>query len=372
MRIHLILLSIMLCLGGPGCNSRATLEDNNGNNQSCGNSKLDQGEVCDTDLNSGFFLFQAGDSCVARGYVGGYLGCTAQCTIITSNCTPLVTYCSPFNDEGCDGTTCFFFPDTDTDATACADPGMGAEDTWCDTPFQCLPRHTCFNNACRKVCNRGSTDECTNNAQCVDMPWLNGTLGVCPLPPGGCDPVSGTGCPDPQACYLNSGLGGGRCAPEGSGPTGSPCGPDTDCMPGHVCLKLTNPLQGYCTRLCNADIWCDHGSSWCAFYPGVPAGFCPEQSACHPMTGGCPDEQACTVINPTGTTSCMLTQARGENESCDMFTRCAQGLYCATELDMKCHRVCQANADCGGGQFCVEMPGWQSTNGLMGYCRNLK
>lgn len=370
MRIHLVFLSILLCLGGPGCNSRASFQDNNvnnNNNQTCGNDQLDPGEECDN-TPAGVITQDGKNSCQERGYGGGELLCdSTHCRVITSNCTPVVTDCSPLYDTGCDGQNCYLILPEET--TACAGPGEEPAGNWCESPFECLPRHTCFENACRKVCNPGSTVECTNNAECLQMPWLDGDLGVCPLGVIGCDPVTGTGCPAPQGCYIVSGLGGGRCAPAGGAETGEACGPDTDCVPGHVCLKLTDTTQGFCTRLCDSTNPCDNGYP-CAFYPGVQAGFCPsEPASCNPMMNECPDEQVCAVINPTGTTSCMLTQGRGENESCDMFTRCAQGFYCAMELDMKCHRVCQSNADCGT-QVCVDMPGWQSTNGLMGYCQS--
>jgi hypothetical protein len=372
MRIFLVLLSILPGLAWSGCNSRASFPENNGNNnnvnnQNCSNGELEPGEACDLD-HALTPMFQEGDSCVNRGYAGGDLICEpASCQVITSNCIPSVTDCGPIYDTGCDELNCYYFPETDE--TACADHGEGTEGTFCDSPFQCAPRHTCFENSCRKVCNPGSIVECTGNLECENLGWLGGDLGICPLEIIGCDPVSGGGCPSPQGCYLVSALGGGRCAPAGGAGTGEACGPDTDCVPGHVCLKLIDSTQGYCTRLCDVTNWCDNGSSWCAFYPGVQAGFCPlEPASCNPMMNECPDEQVCTVINPTGTTSCMLTQGRGENESCDMFTRCAQGLYCAMELDMKCHRLCQAEAECGD-QTCVDVPGWQGTNGLAGYCQ---
>ncbi len=378
MRIHLVFLSIMLCLGGPGCNSRASFEENNGNNtnntnntnnvnnQTCSNGVLDPGEACDLDIDL-IPRFQAGDSCENRGFAGGDLICdSTHCQVITSNCIPAATDCSPLYDTGCDELNCYYFPENNE--TACADHGDGTEGTFCDSPFQCAPRHTCFENSCRKVCNPGSIVECTGNLECENLGWLGGDLGVCPLGTVGCDPLTGNGCSNAgDACYLDNVQGLGFCVPEGSGTEGHTCDNHPDCSPGYVCLKLTDPTQGYCTRLCNYDFPCILGQ--CAFHPGYPVGFCAEPSTtCQPDTGGgCSGDQACTVINESGTASCMLTNSIGEGGNCDMFTRCAPGLYCAVEYDKICHRVCQAQAECGG-LTCHNM-NWSTVNGLQGYCR---
>ncbi|PKN46485.1 MAG: hypothetical protein CVU59_05910 [Deltaproteobacteria bacterium HGW-Deltaproteobacteria-17] len=364
-RSYFLLIMFLIVTNLGGCNSHATFEDNSFEN--CFNDFLDPGEACDSVY--GVDQFQEGDSCEARGYAGGTLWCY-DCTVVTSNCIPAATDCSPFTDEGCEDTVCYFDPNAGT--TFCADMGGGFEGEACDVPSDCASLMTCLVGTCRRVCNPGATDECQNDAECMYQDWGNEDIGLCPLPFVGCDPVVGIGCDNAgDACYLQNARGDGFCSANvGGEPTGGPCGADVDCQPGNVCLQLTDPSQSYCTRLCDASSWCDGGSAWCAYHPAARVGFCvdPELS-CDPLNSTtCPNGSACVVVNTYGTTTCMYTHGIQEGEACDLFNRCEAGLYCATDLDWKCHRLCQAMADCNPDE-CFEMQDWPQNNGQAGYCR---
>ena len=348
-----------------GCNSHASFEYSL---LLCGNHQLDGIEECDYFPNGTVFFANAA-TCKTLGFDGGQLKCY-DCEFDTGNCY-LGEDCDPINDSGCDDIYCFYFQEED--ATHCGDQGYAEEGQPCESSLNCDVRMTCFDAGdemgplCRRVCQPGDT--CLNEQLCQELGWLDGSLGLCPLSAGGCNPVTNEGCYGEEGCYLESGMGGGRCMPAGDGQVGDPCGANFDCTPGHVCLKLLDPTQGFCTRLCDSNVWCDGGSGWCGFYPGTQAGICTEPSSCDPFSGiGCPDTQVCTITNPNGHYGCMLSTNIGEGGDCDMFTRCHYGLYCATELDHKCHKVCNSDLDCTG-QTCTTIQAWVNNDVATGYCQ---
>ncbi|MFN8543678.1 MAG: DUF1566 domain-containing protein [Candidatus Binatia bacterium] len=84
----------------------------------CGDDRIDGGESCDG-ANLG------GQSCVARGFPGGTLGCTALCTFDESRCQPIACGDGVAEaDEECDG--------NDLRHLSCANVGFLAGTLHCD------------------------------------------------------------------------------------------------------------------------------------------------------------------------------------------------------------------------------------------------
>ena len=108
----------------------------------CGNGSLAPTEDCEK-IGTNDFLFQPGDSCVNRGFDGGYLTCTGLCTVFTGNCTSEEDLCNPDGvdgirdgDEECDGTDlagldCTNFGSEESDGLSCTD-NCTFDDSDCD------------------------------------------------------------------------------------------------------------------------------------------------------------------------------------------------------------------------------------------------
>ena len=350
-----------------GCNSHASFDNNNVNNGNCGNLSLNSNEPCDMGHN-GETLLADGESCVNEGFLGGYLECTENCQLDTTHCTDPVG-CNPLDPYSCnlgENVYCYYNPNEQTSNCREASSNL-TEGATCLQPSDCAPGMTCYATVCHIVCTENS--HCENTGVCEKYGWFNG-MGVCQLPAGECNPVTGGGCSEQgYGCYLNSGLGGGKCEPAGIGITGDECGPDTDCLPGHICAYFIEPGRGFCTRLCDSDHPCN-GDLGCGYYPGVQAGVCLEPAGCNDLFGGadCPDTQLCTIVNQNGLVACLLSNHIGEGQFCDMFNRCSNGLYCASEFDHQCHKVCATQQECTLPEdTCNPMTGWSFPD-VNGYC----
>ena len=371
-RLSAFVLAGVVAIIASGCNSHATFPENNANNTNnhdCGNHLIEPYEECDFDQ-QGKAVFLNSPDCVDRGYASGKLGCNpSNCTVITSDCVPLEG-CNPLSNAGCDGNICYYFPEADD--TSCSMAGLSNEGEYCTSSPDCAAGLTCWENLCRLVCTPGASCPDEINV-CNSMNWLNNTLGLCPLGSGPCNPTNGSGCSDQAlACYYDRENLVGYCSPEGDRGLGSVCDVDTDCMGGHACLKLETTVQGFCVPLCDSTFdFCDNGSTWCAYSTGGTVGFCTEMYGCDPKSGtGCENaEQVCTITNPYGSFSCLVPGPMEENDYCDMFNLCSEGLFCAVEYDYKCHRPCDQSSDCTGGDECIAMPGWILLSGWLGYCR---
>ena len=68
------------------------------NKRWCGDGILEGDEECEPERDGQGPQFHPGDSCRARGYAGGYLVCTDDCRVDTSNCEGSVEKCEP---DGC-------------------------------------------------------------------------------------------------------------------------------------------------------------------------------------------------------------------------------------------------------------------------------
>jgi hypothetical protein len=163
----------------------------------CGNGLIEGTEECD-----GIDL--AGESCVTQGFVGGSLGCQADCTFDTSLCTG-VPVCGDNTAEGtevCDG--------TDLAGEDCVSQGFTggtlgclADCTGFDTSG-CTGGPVCGDNIAEGTEACDGTDLADKN--CVSQGFTGGTLACtanCTFDTSGC--TSGPVCGDnvaeaPEAC----------------------------------------------------------------------------------------------------------------------------------------------------------------------------
>jgi len=313
-----------------GCNSHASFENNNANNNgNCGNLRLDEGEACEHDA-QGKDFFAGAATCLTEGFTGGTLLCKPTCGLDTSACTQ-DGHCDPFYDENCNGSNCYYFPSDDS--TLCNNPGTVGEGASCGSSFDCGPRMTCVDfgdgmgNLCRWVCP--SESSCPDGKPCQGMDWLGGTLGVCPV--SGCNPVTGGGCDTGQSCYFNDNAGNFACDATGTTSSYNACSYLNECAPGHYCTNISSFEFGYslCIPLCDNNHLCNNGAP-CAFARGSQTGLCLPDEGCDPLN---PDScasptRACFIIDDLGHTACLTPSVGGIGSNCNLFMYCNIGFFC--------------------------------------------
>ncbi|HEX2660258.1 MAG TPA: hypothetical protein VHU40_18370 [Polyangia bacterium] len=130
----------------------------------------------------------------------------------------------------------------------------------CQPGFACL-KEACGNNLgrCYRYCREGDATVCGAQSACrtpVELP--NGTDSkqrVCDLAPQACDPVAGTGCPDPALkCYASSTTTTVCDCPARALTEGADCSSYNDCATGLACLTVGN--RNRCVRLCRSTADC--------------------------------------------------------------------------------------------------------------------
>ncbi|MBU1243809.1 hypothetical protein KKD52_14695 [Myxococcota bacterium] len=331
-----------------GCNSHAVFESNN----NCNNHRLDEGETCEKDAQGNDFFADAA-TCTTLGFSGGQLKCKDVCQLDTSDCRE-TDPCDPIFDTGCNSEdNCVFFPTEDS--TGCAIPGTTAEGQPCTNPSDCDGRMTCLVNLCRRVCQPDT--DCPDGQFCEETGWLDGTLGLCPLPNGICNPITGGGCQIPaHACYFSDNSGNIECLPQGEQDENSICGASCECRPGYYCAQSPyQPGESRCLPLCNDNHPCTNGGA-CAFSRGAQPGICLFDIGCNPLdTEACGFGRACYFFNDFGQSTCLLTGLGGTGSSCNMFLNCDSGFFCdnAGNNSNVCRLICDGtNLQCGGEDSC--------------------
>jgi hypothetical protein len=124
---------------------------------------------------------------------------------------------------------------------------------------------------CYRYCREGDNTVCGGQSACrtpVELP--NGTDSkqrVCDLEAQTCDPVAGTGCPDPALkCYAVDTASTVCDCPATTKSEGAECAAYNECATGLACLAVGNKTR--CVRLCRS-------TADCATCAGVgPVKFC--------------------------------------------------------------------------------------------------
>ena len=187
--------------------------------------------------------------------------------------------CDVYDQCGCDaGQNCTFNgadkqcvpAATGQQDEACSDQGL------CDIGFACLS-----DNTCAQYCD--STHRCAGGANCSIAlgdpanPDGDPLATVCATP-SNCDALAGTGCEDPNACYISNPTDGTTdCAPAGDTAAGEVCVHTNDCAPGATCIGLQGQDTLHCLAHCDATAdptTCAEGSTCQALVNGEPLGIC--------------------------------------------------------------------------------------------------
>jgi len=196
----IIAFVLMLVLSWSGCMSSAQFAV-------CGNGEMEPTEECSPNWDG---TPRAQQACIDRGYSGGSATCRdtdctwdlSTCTGTTNNVNNNSIECDPLQpSSGCGGEVCYFDPDN-TCAT-CRPTGIEQINNACGEPWDCAPGLTCLWGVCTKICDRFEEYSCIQDLPCYDPGWPN-VWGFCPLVGDDvCNPISGTGCPDPDhGCYV--------------------------------------------------------------------------------------------------------------------------------------------------------------------------
>jgi hypothetical protein len=92
-------------------------------------------------------------------------------------------------------------------------------------------------------------------------------------PTSGCNLVR-QDCPSGRGCYPGPGTF-ASCQPAGSLSENTPCGEDTACAPGYLCVDAFGGGSKLCQRICDATVVspCPN-SRTCQTFPGSTIGFC--------------------------------------------------------------------------------------------------
>jgi hypothetical protein len=150
--------------------------------------------------------------------------------------------CNPACQRGCTCGQCTVVAGADggVGVAQCASIGTKAEGNLCNLAADdCAPGFVCFREncgtnlgRCRKFCRMDQ--DCPTSVYCTIS---SGPATVCEdVPSQTCDPVLGTGCPDPLVCYVRGVQ--TSCECPGMVPNGSTCTSDTSCSPGSRCVRV--------------------------------------------------------------------------------------------------------------------------------------
>jgi hypothetical protein len=323
----------------------------------CGDNTAEGVEVCDgTDL--------AGEDCVSQGFTGGTLACTANCTFDTSGCTggPVCGDNIAEGTEVCDG--------TDLAGENCVSQGFTGG------TLACTDNCTFDTSGCTSgpVCGDGvaeAPEDCDGtdlaDEDCVSQGFTGGTLACtanCTFDTSGC--TSGPVCGDnvaeaPEVCD-GSDLGdatGLTCAYfEFTGGTLA-CNATCDNVDLTACAG--GPPGWTCPVWWYGDAECDCGCGVidlldCADGTVASCDYCGEPGSCSPLFSDCPGD-----IDPTQNSLCLGgTAVCGDGvaeppEQCDGVD--LQGLDCTDSGFTGGTLGCMANctfdtSGCTGGPVC--------------------
>lgn len=311
----------------------------------CGPGQLLCGSVC-SDLQSDRA------NCGTCGHV-----CVGTCT--RGVCDPTGTCradadCS--DGVGCNGTErCLF---DDSGLTRCT-PG---------SPYVCGDRNECTDDVCVEP---GECTSTPNDLRCPD--------GICTS--RGCETCSELpcrlrapqcGCHDGEGCYAD-GTGAVGCAPAGTLTLGTACVGIADCLPGLICVSLTDTYS-QCMSPCTDASECGRDCVFeGAFGTDPPIGVC--SFGCDPVDDrGCGLGHRCGILvdgsDFTAASVCVPTGTVPDGGSCTTSETCRSGICVTYATGGRCEELCNLNYDCRSTENCVDFGTPVTYDGArLGYCQ---
>lgn len=173
---------------------------------------------------------------------------------------------------------------------------------------------------------------------------------------GSCNPVTNTGCPTGQGCYIfnnGSNMVTAGCRPRGMGGYGDACATPNDCLEGFSCLNSV------CTRLCcgvGDDDRCRTGTGGMLNTACTPNELsfpnmsstgiftCQLIQRCDWFTQNCANGGNCRPVDATGTTQCRTAGNVREGGDCSMDPDlCVRGTICINNMTgsgSSCRKIC--------------------------------
>ena len=307
----------------------------------CGNDAIDDGEECDGDL------FQPGDSCQARGYESGVLGCTtlkakepAECRVDISGCTdpycgngevdvtPIAELCDPASSAP--APEC---PAGYTGQVVCASDCQNWDSAGCTN----VPPNLCLNFV------KDPSELCDptaffGNPTCQDLGFPYGQV-HCALD---CQSFDQNECSytQPQSCNNGVREGTEQCDTGANTACCMDCVIQTGpCNDGLFCTGIDLCFQGTCGgggNPCPPGVQCNEDTDHC--------GVCGDGIAAHPEQ--CDDG---TVVDGTPN--------NGDPCRCTNDCRSSAGLGCTDGDPCTEGTVCDGLGGCAGGTDpCVDVP----------------
>jgi hypothetical protein len=195
---------------------------------------------------------------------------------------------------------------------------------------------------------------------------------------GACDPVTGGGCPSPQACVFVNPMIGSQCRMLASMPKGheAACDPSAqDCDRGFSCIQL-DANNAICIKTCSAanGAVCDSlmGQSMRGYtcnigLQGTDVQLCgPRLETCQILNDMCPMGQYCELVSQTDR-GCVPEGTAMRGQACSPNNFCTKGSVCLNlGAGGQCEQACTANmaGSCGAGGGCVGLQGIE-----FGVCR---
>jgi hypothetical protein len=183
-----------------------------------------------------------------------------------------------------------------------------------------------------------------------------------------CDPVSETGCPANQSCFLVP-VSPTAIAPECHATSAMPANDGQSCMPqmenckaGASCIQVTGDAMPVCHRVCHMGTSADcmtAGSTvaaTCVGLGGSTFGLC--VPACNPVMDMCPGTEACALTGNGGTACAPGGAQPGAN--CGQTGTCTKGHVCVgtSAANATCAQACDATHACPAGKMCQMLPGY--------------
>ncbi len=170
-----------------------------------------------------------------------------------------------------------------------------------------------------------------------------------------CDTLSGSGCPDGQACFTSLSSGDQQCIPAGSVRSGMVCDAMDDCVRGATCIFHARD-RGLCTDYCLSDDDCRdiEGSLGCNINSATDIGACFQ--GCDPSDpASCGAGVACYAMGTAG--ACFITGPAVLADPCGLTydDACAPGFVCLsnTEGENRCFAQCGPGLPaCPEGETC--------------------
>ena len=208
----------------------------------------------------------------------------------------------------------------------------------CDDGVPCT-RDTCVEGASPTCAFTPDDALCGAGQSCT----ASGCASMCTESP--CRLVSPQcGCGTGQACVLNGAV--RACTTAGTTPVGSTCSGAFSCVPGAVCLNVSQDAAvptNTCNRYCETDADCGGGLCFYTLDDGA-GGSIPDvtvcTTACDPAARtGCPSGTACTIY-------------RESTGSMRFFTDCTAPVGTGTQ-----YASCTDETDCASGFGCIGTPG---------------